>query len=170
MATVSETPQKRAIAASLDHPQHGRRGRPCRVNDGHHAEDTALFDTLAKARTDLQAAIGQRIVGQRPWSSRCSSACLQAAIACSSVCLLAGALVQTVADALGLSFGRVQLPDLMPADITGTEVLHDDKASGERVPSVHEGPVFTNLLLADGSTALQRRRRRRSCRPWRRVR
>lgn len=115
-------------------------------------EDTALFDTLAKARTDLQAAIGQRIVGQ------------EAVVESMLISLFAGGhslfigvpglaktlLVQTVADALGLSFGRVQFtPDLMPADITGTEVLHDDKASGERVLRFMKGPVFTNLLLAD---------------------
>ena len=99
-------------------------------------EDTALFDTLAKARTDLQTAIGQRIVGQ------------EAVVESMLISLFAGGhslfigvpglaktlLVQTVADALGLSFGRVQFtPDLMPADITGTEVLHEDKAAGERV-------------------------------------
>ena len=115
-------------------------------------EDTALFDTLAKARTDLQTAIGQRIVGQ------------EAVVESMLISLFAGGhslfigvpglaktlLVQTVADALGLSFGRVQFtPDLMPADITGTEVLHDDKASGERVLRFMKGPVFTNLLLAD---------------------
>ena len=115
-------------------------------------EDTALFDTLAKARTDLQIAIGQRIVGQ------------EAVVESMLISLFAGGhslfigvpglaktlLVQTVADALGLSFGRVQFtPDLMPADITGTEVLHDDKASGERVLRFMKGPVFTNLLLAD---------------------
>ena len=115
-------------------------------------EDTALFDTLAKARTDLQTAIGQRIVGQ------------EAVVESMLISLFAGGhslfigvpglaktlLVQTVADALGLSFGRVQFtPDLMPADITGTEVLHEDKAAGERVLRFMKGPVFTNLLLAD---------------------
>ena len=115
-------------------------------------EDTALFDTLAKARTDLQTAIGQR--HRRPRS----------VVESMLINLFAGGhslfigvpglaktlLVQTVADALGLSFGRVQFtPDLMPADITGTEVLHDDKASGERVLRFMKGPVFTNLLLAD---------------------
>ena len=106
-------------------------------------EDTALFDTLAKARTDLQTAIGQRIVGQ------------EAVVESMLISLFAGGhslfigvpglaktlLVQTVADALGLSFGRVQFtPDLMPADITGTEVLHEDKAAGERVLRFMKGP------------------------------
>ena len=59
-------------------------------------------------------------------------------------------LVRTLASALELDFSRVQFtPDLMPSDITGTEVLEEDKATGERSLRFIEGPVFTNLLLAD---------------------
>ncbi len=59
-------------------------------------------------------------------------------------------LVQTVAEALGLDFGRVQFtPDLMPADITGTEVLEEDRSTGRRELRFVRGPLFTNLLLAD---------------------
>ena len=115
-------------------------------------EDIALFERLGRARSDLIAAISQRIVGQ------------EAVIDAMLISLFAGGhslfigvpglaktlLVQTVADALGLEFGRVQFtPDLMPTDITGTEVLHDDKATGVRALRFMRGPVFTNLLLAD---------------------
>ncbi|MCA8990482.1 MAG: MoxR family ATPase [Planctomycetaceae bacterium] len=59
-------------------------------------------------------------------------------------------LVRALSDALGLSFNRIQFtPDLMPADITGTEVLHEDKLSGERQLRFLPGPVFANLVLAD---------------------
>ncbi|HEX3135072.1 MAG TPA: AAA family ATPase, partial [Planctomycetota bacterium] len=59
-------------------------------------------------------------------------------------------LVRTVADALGWSFKRIQFtPDLMPSDITGTEVLREDKSSGARSFAFVPGPVFANLVLAD---------------------
>jgi MoxR-like ATPase len=59
-------------------------------------------------------------------------------------------LVRTVADTLGVDFGRIQFtPDLMPSDITGTDVLEEDRATGERHLRFVKGPVFTNLLLAD---------------------
>ena len=59
-------------------------------------------------------------------------------------------LVSIVAEALSLSFSRIQFtPDLMPSDITGTEILQVDRASGERSFKFLKGPVFSNLLLAD---------------------
>jgi len=72
-------------------------------------------------------------------------------------CLLVGVpglaktlVVRTLAESLGLSSNRIQFtPDLMPSDITGTEVLQEDKISGERVFRFINGPVFANLVLAD---------------------
>ncbi|TAH37898.1 MAG: MoxR family ATPase [Planctomycetota bacterium] len=59
-------------------------------------------------------------------------------------------LVRTLAQALQLDFQRIQFtPDLMPADITGSEVLHTDPASGERSFRFLRGPLFANLVLAD---------------------
>jgi len=59
-------------------------------------------------------------------------------------------LIQTLADGLGLSFNRIQFtPDLMPSDITGTDVLEEDKVSGARSFRFIRGPVFANVLLAD---------------------
>ncbi len=59
-------------------------------------------------------------------------------------------LVETLAEVLNLDFNRIQFtPDLMPADITGTDILEEDQATGERVFKFIKGPVFTNLLLAD---------------------
>lgn len=59
-------------------------------------------------------------------------------------------MVRTLAQALQLSFNRVQFtPDLMPSDITGTEVIDQDKATGERYLRFIKGPIFANIVLAD---------------------
>ncbi len=116
------------------------------------ADDLALFDELGRARGRLREAIAQRIVGQ--------DAVIEAmlvALFARGHCLFVGVpglaktlLVSTTADALGLDSGRIQFtPDLMPADITGTEVLEEDRSSGRREMRFIPGPVFTNLLLAD---------------------
>jgi MoxR-like ATPase len=120
--------------------------------DNMEEDDTALFDTLASARTRLLEAIGTRIVGQ------------EAVVDQMLISLFAGGhslfigvpglaktlLVSTVADALSLDGCRVQFtPDLMPADITGTEVLEEDRSTGQRSMRFIKGPVFTHLLLAD---------------------
>jgi len=72
-------------------------------------------------------------------------------------CLLVGVpglaktlLISSLADTLSLSFARIQFtPDLMPADITGTEVIQEDKAAGTRAFKFLKGPVFANVILAD---------------------
>jgi MoxR-like ATPase len=59
-------------------------------------------------------------------------------------------LIASLGRAMDLNFRRVQFtPDLMPADITGTEVLEEDRTTGQRAMSFRQGPVFTNILLAD---------------------
>jgi len=59
-------------------------------------------------------------------------------------------LVRTVADVLDLKFARIQFtPDLMPSDITGTDIIQDDPETGKRHMVFSPGPVFTNVLLAD---------------------
>ncbi len=72
-------------------------------------------------------------------------------------CLLVGVpglaktmMVSTLADALSLTFNRIQFtPDLMPSDITGTEVIHQDRTTGERHFKFLPGPIFANVILAD---------------------
>src|SRR5690606_22795361 len=72
-------------------------------------------------------------------------------------CLLVGVpglaktlLIRTLASALSLQFNRIQFtPDLMPADITGTEVIQEDRATGHREYRFLPGPVFSNVVLAD---------------------
>jgi MoxR-like ATPase len=59
-------------------------------------------------------------------------------------------MVKTVSQCFNLSFNRIQFtPDLMPSDITGTEVIYDDKSTGERTLRFIKGPVFSNVILAD---------------------
>jgi MoxR-like ATPase len=72
-------------------------------------------------------------------------------------CLLVGVpglaktlMIRTLADSLNLSFSRIQFtPDLMPSDITGTEVLQEDKTTGQRIFKFLHGPLFSNVILAD---------------------
>ncbi len=115
-------------------------------------DDGQLFETLSQVRVRLAAAIHGRIVGQEQVIED-----LLIALFARGHCLFIGVpglaktlLVSTTAEALGLSFGRVQFtPDLMPADITGTEVLEEDRSTGRRSMRFIHGPIFTNLLLAD---------------------
>jgi MoxR-like ATPase len=59
-------------------------------------------------------------------------------------------LISTLAEALDLKFSRIQFtPDLMPSDITGTEILEEDRATGKRAFRYVRGPIFANVVLAD---------------------
>ena len=59
-------------------------------------------------------------------------------------------LIKTISESLDLKFNRIQFtPDLMPSDITGTEIIEEDQSTGKRVFKFFEGPVFSNIVLAD---------------------
>jgi len=119
-------------------------------NDGE--KDLELLDELAKARLEIAAQIGRKIVGQHDIVDN-----LVAAILAGGHVLLVGVpglaktlLIQTLSQALDLQFSRVQFtPDLMPSDITGTELLEEDHGTGKRVFQFQKGPVFANIVLAD---------------------
>jgi len=116
------------------------------------SRDVELLEQLAHARTALVRQISRRIVGQQEIVDQ-----LVAALLSGGHVLLVGVpglaktlLVRTVAQALDLSFSRVQFtPDLMPGDITGTELLEEDHTSGRRLFKFVTGPVFANVVLAD---------------------
>ena len=116
------------------------------------SRDLELLDKLASARAALNEQIARRIVGQRDVVDN-----LVATILAGGHALLVGVpglaktlLVQTVAQALDLQFSRVQFtPDLMPSDITGTELLEEDHTTGRRFFKFVHGPVFGNVVLAD---------------------
>ncbi len=111
----------------------------------------AAVDRFASDVSALETAIGARIVGQRP----VVEGVVDALLAGGHV-LLEGvpglgktALVRALAEALDLTFSRVQFtPDLMPADITGTNIIVEDAGGGRRF-EFQPGPVFANILLAD---------------------
>ncbi|MEA3245600.1 MAG: MoxR family ATPase [Gemmatimonadota bacterium] len=115
------------------------------------AKDLELLDKLAQARKDLAVQIAQRIVGQQDVVEN-----LVAAILAGGHVLLIGVpglaktlMIQTLSQALDLTYSRVQFtPDLMPSDITGTELLEDD-GSGKKHFRFTKGPVFANIILAD---------------------
>jgi len=114
--------------------------------------DVELLERLADARKDLLAQVGQRIVGQKDVLDG-----ILAAIFSGGHSLLVGVpglaktlMIQTVAEALELKFSRIQFtPDLMPADITGTEIIEEDQTTGKRAFRFVRGPVFANIVLAD---------------------
>jgi MoxR-like ATPase len=115
-------------------------------------DDGALFDRLATVRAEIEAQVHKRIVGQKDVIEQ-----MLIALFARGHCLFVGVpglaktlLVTSTAEALGLRSGRVQFtPDLMPADITGTEVLEENRDTGRRELRFVAGPIFTNLLLAD---------------------
>ena len=116
------------------------------------SNDLALLDRLAAARRELAHQISQRIVGQTHVVDD-----LVAALLSGGHVVLVGVpglaktlLVQTVARALDLTFSRVQFtPDLMPSDITGTELMEEEPGTGKRAFRFAPGPVFGNMVLAD---------------------
>lgn len=116
------------------------------------ANDLALLERLAAARRALAAQIGQRIVGQTQVVDDLVTALLAGGhIVLVGVPGLAKTLlVQTVSEALDLRFSRVQFtPDLMPSDITGTELMEEEVGTGKRAFRFAPGPIFGNMVLAD---------------------
>src|SRR2546430_10512388 len=114
--------------------------------------DVELLERLSRARADLLAQVGRRIVGQRDVLNGILTAIFSGGHA-----LLVGVpglaktlMIQTLAETLDLKFARIQFtPDLMPSDITGTEIIEEDLATGKRAFRFVRGPVFANIVLAD---------------------
>lgn len=114
--------------------------------------DLQAVHELAEARRQLLGEIEKRIVGQKEVVEA-----LLTALFARGHCLFVGVpglaktlLISTVAEVLDLSFNRIQFtPDLMPSDITGTDVLEEDHTTGRRTFRFVKGPIFANLLLAD---------------------
>jgi len=114
--------------------------------------DIERLERLVSAVSSLRTQVAQRIVGQDAVVDG-----ILTAILANGHALLIGVpglaktlMVQTVAEALKLSFNRVQFtPDLMPGDITGTEIIEEDLTTGKRAFRFVPGPVFANVVLAD---------------------
>ncbi|QPJ63061.1 MAG: MoxR family ATPase [Candidatus Nitronauta litoralis] len=115
-------------------------------------DDLALAKEFFETKEKVIREIRKVIIGQEPVIED-----LLIALFSRGHCLFVGVpglaktlLVNTLAKVLQLRFSRIQFtPDLMPSDITGTEILYQDKASGNRDFRFIEGPVFANIILAD---------------------
>jgi len=115
-------------------------------------DDVALLAQTSEQLARLRDTLSSVVVGQ----NAIIRALLTAVLADGHVLLIGvpglakTLLVRSLAKALDWSFGRIQFtPDMMPADVIGTELLQDDAATGQRRMQFMPGPIFTNLLLAD---------------------
>src|SRR5215207_8949063 len=114
--------------------------------------DTQALEKLRDAHQRLRKEVGKIIIGQETVLDQ-----LLISIFCRSHALLMGVpglaktlMVSTLAQSLDMTFKRIQFtPDLMPSDITGTEVIQDDPVTKQRVFKFLPGPIFANIVLAD---------------------
>src|SRR5438105_921202 len=115
-------------------------------------EDLKAVEALVSAKQQLLSEIEKRVVGQRDVVEH-----LLISLFARGHCLFVGVpglaktlLISTLADVLNLSFNRIQFtPDLMPSDITGTDILEEDRTTGRREFRFLKGPLFANIILAD---------------------
>ena len=115
-------------------------------------DDLKTFETLTQARQLIMSELAKIIVGQESIIEE-----LLITLFSRGHCLLIGVpglaktmLISTLAEVLDLKFSRIQFtPDLMPSDITGTEILEEDRSTGKKVFRFVQGPVFANIFLAD---------------------
>ena len=114
--------------------------------------DAAALKELSQALMAIRSEMGKIIVGQEAVIED-----LLTVLLCRGHCILEGVpglaktlMISTLARTLSLSFSRIQFtPDLMPSDITGTEVIEEDRSSGSRRMRFVAGPIFANVILAD---------------------
>ena len=114
--------------------------------------DVESVKNLQQSYHRVRGQIGRVIVGQDAVVEQ-----LLISLLARGHCLLVGVpglaktlLIRTLADVLNLTFNRVQFtPDLMPSDITGTEIIEEDRSTGEKVFRFVKGPIFANIVLAD---------------------
>jgi MoxR-like ATPase len=116
------------------------------------AEGQAVVARITEAQQRIKTELAKVIIGQDDVIDE-----LIIAMLCRGHCLMTGVpglgktlLVKSIAQIFSLAFKRIQFtPDLMPADIYGTEVVEEDKATGKRSFHFVKGPIFANIVLAD---------------------
>jgi MoxR-like ATPase len=114
--------------------------------------DVEQVQAMSRARQEIVGEIGKRVIGQDEVVEH-----LLISLFARGHGLFVGVpglaktlLISTLADVLNLSFNRIQFtPDLMPSDITGTDILEEDTSSGRRSFRFVQGPIFANIILAD---------------------
>ena len=115
-------------------------------------DDIKLVEQLRESRDAISAELGKRIIGQHEIIEH-----ILITLFCQGHALIIGVpglaktlLIKSVSEILGIKFSRIQFtPDLMPSDITGTEILEEDHATGKREFKFFQGPLFANIILAD---------------------
>ena len=115
-------------------------------------DDIKLVEQLRESRDAIFAELGKRIIGQHEIIEH-----ILITLFCQGHALIIGVpglaktlLIKSVSEILDLKFSRIQFtPDLMPSDITGTEILEEDHATGKREFKFFQGPLFANIILAD---------------------
>ncbi|HBN79136.1 MAG TPA: AAA family ATPase, partial [Planctomycetaceae bacterium] len=130
----------------------GFSSEPIDLDSNSKAKEAQAIKGLVNASSRMKEEIGKVIVGQQDVVEQ-----LLIALLCRGHCLLVGVpglaktlLVSTVSQLLHLSFRRIQFtPDLMPSDITGTDILQDDPETGRKQFQFMPGPMFSHILLAD---------------------
>lgn len=118
----------------------------------HPTDDVQAVAALHASYEALRKEVGKVIIGQHDIIEQ-----LFTALLAQGHCLLVGVpglaktlLVKTLAEVIDLKFSRVQFtPDLMPSDITGTEIIEEDHSTGQKAFRFIKGPVFANIVLAD---------------------
>jgi MoxR-like ATPase len=114
--------------------------------------DLQLLEKLDDVKSRFFSEIAKSIIGQKDVLNH-----ILIALLCKGHTLIVGVpglaktlMIKSMADLLDLSFSRIQFtPDLMPSDITGTEVIEEDQTTGKRSFRFFKGPVFGNIILAD---------------------
>src|SRR3989338_1125324 len=112
----------------------------------------AMVESFQTVMGDIRTEVGKVIVGQQDVVEQ-----LLITLLVGGHCLITGMpgtaktlLVRSLALSLGLTFKRIQFtPDLMPTDVTGTDIIEEDMTTGHRTWTFVPGPIFTNVLLAD---------------------
>ena len=115
-------------------------------------KDLDVLEELAKARQSFFSEVGKEVIGQQKILDH-----ILIALLARGHSLLVGVpglaktlIIKTLSDVLDLSFKRIQFtPDLMPSDITGTELIDVDQNTGQRSFRFYQGPIFANIVLAD---------------------
>ena len=115
-------------------------------------DDIKLVEQLRESRDAISTELGKRIIGQHEIIEH-----ILITLFCQGHALIIGVpglaktlLIKSVSEILDLKFSRIQFtPDLMPSDITGTEILEEDHATGKREFKFFQGPLFANIILAD---------------------
>jgi MoxR-like ATPase len=151
-AQAATTPDRTNRTDGTDQPEQTSEGAEAPAPDPLSAPPEEVIARFDKARERVLGEIGKVIVGQKEVLNQ-----MLVALFARGHCLLIGVpglaktlMVRTLGSVLDLDSRRIQFtPDLMPSDITGTDILEEDSVTGKRAFRFHRGPIFSNLLLAD---------------------